>query len=383
MLDKEQLLAYNLSKEGKDVFVGGKAGTGKSYLINKLRDLPNSVVLSTTGISAYNIGGQTFHSFFSLFPNGVFRDENATYVSGKKRELWSRTQTVIIDEVSMLRPDYVDGMFRTFQINNIDISEMNFVFIGDMKQLEAVITPSEKMLYPYRSLEFFESRNLKKREIHKVELQHIRRQKDPEFIENLNIIRDGGFTPYFNRFKQRNFVYTSDCNSIYMAYDNATVDRINKISLDSNPNKSMFFKGKVSGNYKDGMFLVPQQIELKDGSPVMCVANVKEAELFNGMTGTLLVKKRSLFLVRDGKEYQIDPFQFNAGEYLMINGEIKFETTSSLYQYPIKMCAAITVHKSQGLGFDKAVIDTRNFRDRRVTYVAYSRMKSTDKLIIL
>jgi hypothetical protein len=239
------------------------------------------------------------------------------------------------------------------------------------------------MLYPYSTLNFFDARNIRKRDLNKVELQNIRRQEDPEFIKNLNIIREGKFTPYFNKFKKPDFKYTADCGMIYMAYDNATVNRINQLSLDSNSNRSVFFKGKATGNYKDGMFLVPEKIELKDGAPIMCVANIKESGLFNGMTGTLLIENRLLYLLKDGEKKRIDPHQFQSGEYQMINGEMKFETIASLYQYPIKMCAAITVHKSQGLGFDKAIIDTRNFKDRRVTYVAFSRMKSTNDLIIL
>lgn len=378
----------NHVRSGENVFLTGKAGTGKSYVvkqaINELKELgKNIVALAPTGIAANNIGGQTLHSFFSLDPFGVLDWETCRFMKGEKRRLMSKIDVIFIDEVSMLRPDVLDAVNWTLLKNGCrSLKDIQLVLIGDLKQLPSPIDDNMRsvLLGTYRGEEFYHATIYPKLNIHTIELDEVLRQTNEEFISNLNIIREGGKSEYF-----RQFIGTEP-KGIVLAPHNETVAKYNRNGLSSIEGEEFVFDAEISGNVKYSDFNLEPQIRVKDGCSIMYLVNSRNNDLVNGTIGTFREVDGNYFIEVKGVKFSLEPIEFTKKEYVLNEEKDKLELRElgSISQYPFKLAYALTIHKSQGLTFDEVTIDLSiPCFCKGQLYTALSRVKSPEGLVII
>jgi ATP-dependent DNA helicase PIF1 len=387
-LSTKQAVFLTSVLEGENVFLTGKAGTGKSFVVKKaIADLKkagkNVVALAPIGIAANNIGGQTVHSMFSLDPFGVLNFETCRFFKSEKRRLMDKIDVIFIDEVSMLRPDHLDAINWTLLKNGCkSLKSIQIVFIGDLKQTESPIDDNMRsmLLSTYRGIEFFNAKIYSKLDIKNIELDEVLRQNDEDFINALNIVRDGGKSEYF-----RQFVGTEP-RGVILAPHNTTVAEYNTRGLKSIESKELVFEAAVTGNVKATDFNLESKITVKDGASIMYLVNSKNNNLFNGTIGIFRVQDDKYFIDVKGVKYALERVELTKKEYVLNEDEDKLELRDigSITQYPIKLAYALSIHKSIGLTFDQITIDLRQpCFARGQLYVALSRVKTPHGLTII
>jgi len=375
-------------KEGKSVFLTGKAGTGKSYVVKKaitdLIDLGKKVVaIAPTGVAANNIGGQTIHSMFSINPYGVASFDTCNFLKTEKKRMMNAVDVIFIDEVSMLRPDILDAMNWTLIKSGCDgLDKKQIVFIGDMKQLPPVLDDNTRsVLFRDYDGETFEWASIfTKLNVETIELDEVLRQSDPEFIDNLNLVREGVKAPYFTRFR------TTEPNGIILAPYVSTVEKYNKEGLDAIDSKEIIFTAKVDGNVKAEDFNLQSEIRVKQGAKIMYLANSKNNPLVNGTIGTFITHNDCHYIRVDQEDYVLDRMLFTKKQYVLnkFSNRLELEEIGSIEQIPIKLAYALSIHKSQGLTFDEVTVDiTRPCFQKGMLYVALSRVKTPNGLRII
>lgn len=387
LVQKQQEFIDNVLN-GKNVFLSGKAGTGKSFVVKEVIKLLKEndkkvVALAPTGIAANNINGQTIHSFFQLTPFGVITFDLCSFFKSEKKRLVKKIDLIFIDEVSMLRADIFDALNWTLVKNGISGGLKNYqiVVVGDMKQLEPPVDDNMRsvMLQTYDGIEFFYSKIYKQLEFIEIELDEILRQTDKEFIDNLNLVRDGLKSPYF-----RKFIKTETKGTV-LAPHNATVNKYNIDGLNSIDSKKHTFHAKIDGNVKASDFNLESIIEVKDGAKIMYLQNSKNNNLVNGTLGVFKVKEDAFFIDFNGVEYELYEIEVTKKEYVLNKDETELElkTIGSITQYPFKLAYALSIHKSQGLTFDEITVDlTKPCFAKGQLYVALSRVRTPDGLTI-
>ena len=379
---------------GKNIFLTGKAGTGKSFIVKRAIELlteqgKNVVSLAPTGVAANNIGGQTIHSFFSLNPYGVMDFASTNFLRSQKRRLIQKIDTIFIDEISMLRPDILDGINWTMLKNGCGgLEKKQIIFIGDLKQLPSPINDATRsVLYEtYHGEEFFHSKIYDKLNVVDIELDEVLRQSNPEFISALNKIREGGKDEYFRRF------VGTDLKGIVLAPHNTTVERYNREGLVKVESPEIIFTASIKGNVKADEFNVENIITVKNGCKIMYLVNSQSAPLINGTIGTFIHDTnsdngRSIYLIEvDGIRYGLEQFEFTKKEYVLnekIN-KLELKEIGSITQYPVRLAYALSIHKSQGLTFDEVTVDlSRPCFAKGQQYVALSRVKTPEGLRII
>jgi ATP-dependent DNA helicase PIF1 len=373
---------------GKNVFLTGKAGTGKTFVvkkaIEKLRELRKKVVaLAPTGVAANNVGGQTLHSMFSLNPFGVMNFDACNFLKGEKRRLMEAIDVILIDEISMLRPDILDAINWTLLKNGCQpLHTKQVIFIGDLKQLPAPINDNTRsvLFQTYDGEEFFNAKIYPKLNVINIELDEVLRQSNPDFIEALNIIREGGKAEYF-----RKFVGTEP-KGVILAPHNATVDKYNKLGIDAVSGDFFEFHANITGNLKADDFNLETIVRVKNGCKVMYLINSKDNDLVNGSIGTFVSHNDCHYIRVGDVDHALSTVEFTKKEYVLNDAKdaLELRVIGTIEQYPIKLAYALSIHKSQGLTFNEVTVDlTRPCFQKGQMYVALSRVTAPEGLRII
>lgn len=381
------------------LFITGKAGTGKTTFVKRIQEeiKKNFIVLAPTGIAAINVGGETMHSFFG-FPLEVLGPHTRIEVSLDKKMLLERVDTIIIDEASMIRSDMVDGMDRYLRAafcTHMPFAGKQVVFVGDLYQLPPVVkkgSVDEEMLndlYGAGIPFFYKAHVLKRMNLPKIEFRKIYRQNDADFVRVLNKIRIGETKKEDLEILNQhvcNTKETKDFSVTLTAFNNMAI-RINEDKLDELDAEEFIYEGKVTGNFKRKDFPVPDKLRLKVGSQVIFCRNDYTHGCANGTIAKVVALTENSIKVRleTGAEFEVDKITWESTEkvYNRESRKIESKVIGAYSQYPIKLAWAITIHKSQGMTFDRMHLDlTRGTFAPGQAYVAISRMRSLEGLTL-
>lgn len=416
-----EIAAKFVNYTSKHVFLTGKAGTGKTTFLRKLIQLTHkkAIICAPTGIAAINAAGVTIHSLFQLpfgafFPDaaGNIINQQITFnfntprtlakhlnMQGNKRRLIQELELLVIDEVSMLRADMLDAIDFALRYirrsKNVPFGGVQLLFIGDLHQLPPVVKNDEWRVMAgfYKSIYFFDALALQDNPPVYIELDKIYRQDDSVFIDLLNNLRNNKITPadttlLKQHFKQ-DFKPAADENYITLTTHNHKADSINRERLTQLKTKSYFFEAKVTGEFNEYAYPNDKSLELKVGAQIMFIKNDMTAEkrYYNGKIGVVHHIEKGVVeieLPEDKTVIQISPYTWENVKYKLneATNEIEENVAGSFVQYPIKLAWAITVHKSQGLTFDKAIIDIGEAFAPGQAYVALSRLRSIKGLVL-
>ena len=416
-----EIAAKFVNYTSKHVFLTGKAGTGKTTFLRKLIQLTHkkAMICAPTGIAAINAAGVTIHSLFQLPFGAFFPDaaaglinQNITFnfntprtivkhlnMQGNKRRMIQELELLVIDEVSMLRADMLDAIdfsLRYIRRNrNVPFGGVQLLFIGDLHQLPPVVKNDEWRVMAgfYKSIYFFDALALQDNPPIYIELDKIYRQDDAVFIDLLNNLRNNQITAedtalLKQHFKQ-DFKPGADENYITLTTHNNKADTINRERLTQLTTKSYFFDAKVTGEFNEYAYPNDKSLELKVGAQIMFIKNDMTAEkrYYNGKIGVVHHIEKGVVeieLPEDKVVIQISPYTWENVKYKLneATNEIEENVAGAFIQYPIKLAWAITVHKSQGLTFDKAIIDIGDAFAPGQAYVALSRLRSLKGLVL-
>lgn len=403
-----QLAGDYVQHTGCNIFLTGKAGTGKTTFLHRLKDFTakRMIVTAPTGVAAVNAGGVTLHSFFQL-PFGPFMPGSEAYernqgrrfrFSREKKRIIQNLDLLVIDEISMVRADLldaVDAVLRRHRPNDQPFGGVQLLMIGDLHQLPPVAKQDEwQLLQPYyESVYFFSSHALALTELVTIELQHVYRQSDPRFISLLNRVRDNRLdAAAFAELNGRHIPdYTPDEEKGYITLTthNARAEAINQTRLQSLKSKERRFAAQISGDFPEFIHPAPATLQLKTGAQVMFLRNdpSPKRSYFNGKIGKIKkIDNEAIHVVcpDDPDPIVVEPVDWENIKYRVNeeNKEIEKEIVGKFKQYPLKLAWAITIHKSQGLTFDKAVIDAKAAFAHGQVYVALSRCRTLEGLVL-
>lgn len=392
-----------VEKTGKSVFLTGKAGTGKTTFLKRVVEESRKrvVVVAPTGIAAINAGGVTIHSFFQLplhpFIPGM-KIESKFAFSKEKRSIIKTMDILIIDEISMVRCDLleaIDSVLRRFRNKYKPFGGVQLLMIGDLQQLSPVITDEEfQLLSPYYSSPyFFGSRALAGVDYVTIELKEVYRQQDSHFISILNSVRSGRPSmeaiQALNSRYEPHFVPSADEGYIRLTTHNQIADNYNaqQLSLIDEPIHS--FDAEVSGNFPEYAYPTELRLDLKVGAQVMFVKNDPSSEhrYFNGKIGVVTDFFEEYILVQcpgDDEKIAVEPLEWENCRYVINEQtqEMETEVQGIFKQYPLRLAWAITIHKSQGLTFDKAIVDAAAAFASGQVYVALSRCRTLEGMVL-
>lgn len=397
-------LAHNyVLHTSQHVFLTGKAGTGKTTFLHQIKQLTAKrlVVVAPTGVAAINAGGVTIHSLFQLPFGPIIPGDQAQLnrkFSSEKIKLFRTLDLLVIDEISMVRADVLDGIdavLRRYRGGDRPFGGLQLLLIGDMQQLPPVIRDEEwALLQPhYQTGYFFSSQALRETEYVAIELTHIYRQSDQRFIDLLNGIREKTITAAdladLNQRYIPDFAPDDEAGYITLSTHNHTAGQINnrKLAELSTPLRS--FDAAVLNDFPEAMYPTESKLELKVGAQVMFIKNdVSRDKLFyNGKIGRIVAFGPDYIEVNcpgEAMTIATGPVEWQNIRYTLdpVTKAIKSDIIGSFMQYPLRLAWAITVHKSQGLTFERAIIDAGKAFAHGQVYVALSRCKTLDGLVL-
>lgn len=400
-----QLAWQFIENTGTHLFLTGKAGTGKTTFLRRLKEQSpkRMVVLAPTGIAAINAGGVTIHSFFQLsfapfIPETTLNSQNYYRFSKEKRNIIRSMDLLVIDEISMVRADMldaIDAVLRRHRNREKPFGGVQLLMIGDLQQLAPVVKDNEWELLNkyYETPYFFASHALKETTYMTIELKAVYRQSDTFFLSLLNKIRenraDDEVLNELNRRYRPGFHPRKEEGYIRLTTHNYQAQQVNDRELASLPGKAYSFRAVVTGDFPEYSYPADEVLTVKQGAQIMFLKNDPSSEkrFYNGMIGEVVTVNEAGMFVRGkdgGHEFQLLQEEWGNYKYVLNEEtkEITEEVAGVFRQYPIRLAWAITIHKSQGLTFDRAIIDARNSFAHGQTYVALSRCRSLEGMVL-
>ena len=401
-----QLAWQFIENTGTHLFLTGKAGTGKTTFLRRLKEQSpkRMVILAPTGIAAINAGGVTIHSFFQLsfapfVPETTFNSSQTHYrFSKEKRNIIRSMDFLVIDEISMGRADLLDAIdsaLRRYRDREKPFGGVQLLMIGDLQQLAPVVKENEwEMLKNYYETPyFFASRALRETVYMTIELKTVYRQSDTFFLSLLNKIRenqaDDEVLNELNRRYQPGFRPRKEEGYIRLTTHNYQAQKVNDNELASLPGQTYSFRAEIDGTFPEYLYPADEVLTIKAGAQIMFLKNDPSSEkrYYNGMIGEVAAVNDAGMIVRgkdNGDEFQLLPEEWGNYKYVLNEEtkEITEEIEGTFRQYPIRLAWAITIHKSQGLTFERAIIDARNSFAHGQTYVALSRCKTLEGMVL-
>ncbi|MGC9150702.1 MAG: AAA family ATPase [Microbacter sp.] len=390
-----------IEKTNAHLFITGKAGTGKTTFLKYIKKAASKrcVVVAPTGVAALNAEGVTIHSFFGLpFSPFVPNESNSNFqnhLSPKKIEVIQNVELLIIDEISMVRADILDAIdaaLRHYRKDHSPFGGIQLVMIGDLHQLPPVVTEADRLILSsfYPGFYFFESHALKKLGFATIEFTQIYRQQDARFIELLNVVRENKLSgELLSLLKTRYIANFHSDEHIILTTHNNQAQQINNAFLSAINHSTHRYDAMIQGNFPESMFPTDAYLELKEGARVMFLKNDVSGEklFYNGKIGiieSLHEKTISIRCEGESDPIMVQPMEWQNIHYVYNNEkrEIEEEILGTFVQYPLKLAWAITIHKSQGLTFDKVIIDGKNAFAHGQIYVALSRCRSLEGVIL-
>ena len=399
-----RLAADFINQTSEHVFLTGKAGTGKTTFLKYIRQHThkNAIVAAPTGVAAINAGGMTLHSLFQLpfepYLPGVSNPfkKNFFRFSKPKIDLLKQLELLIIDEVSMLRADVldcIDEILRRIRRNTKPFGGIQVLYIGDLFQLPPIAKDEDWELLQtyYASTFFFHAQVIRQTEPVYLELKTVYRQGDPVFVDLLNRIRNNMATPNdlheLNKRYDPNFTPKEEENYIILTTHNYRSDAINQRKLEELSAEERVFIGTVENDFPDYALPTDMELHLKAGAQVMFIRNDAEGRFFNGKIATItriVADQIYVYLPELNEDILVGKEIWENMRYSLNKetGKIEEEKLGSFTQYPLRLAWAITIHKSQGLTFEKAIIDAGASFAAGQTYVALSRCTSLDGIVL-
>lgn len=386
---------------GISIFLTGKAGTGKTTFLRTLKEKSSkrSVIVAPTGVAAINAGGMTIHSFFQL-PLSPFVPEasikNRFDYSKEKRKIMRTLDLLIIDEISMVRSDVldaIDSVLRRFREHDKPFGGVQLLMIGDLQQLTPVVTPEEERLLQryYDTPYFFGSKALRSINYVTIELMHVYRQQDDRFITLLNNIREGRVSETdllkLNERYDPKFEPEVGSDYIRLTTHNRMAESYNDDQLRNLPSKACTFTAEVDGNFPEYNYPADFRLTLKRGAQVMFIRNDNNGRYYNGRIGHVTYldnEKIQVLCPGDEQEIEVQQETWENTKYTLNEKtkQIEAEIQGTFKQYPLRLAWAITIHKSQGLTFGHAIIDAQSSFAAGQVYVALSRCKTLEGLVL-
>ena len=387
---------------GRSVFLTGKAGTGKTTFLRHITQSTTKrfVVLAPTGVAAINAGGSTIHSFFQLPLCPYLPDvkeliteyqmpERYRSLRKERIKIIRTLDLLIIDEISMVRADLMDAMdmiLRKYRHNDKPFGGVQLLMIGDAQQLSPVVKENERQYISqvYQSPYFFHSKALQKLSYVTIELQKVYRQQDADFVNILNGIRENNPTAeILKALNSRVNAYEGDDDVIRLTTHNAQADKVNSMKLEELPGEAMTFGAEIEGEFPENSYPADEVLTLKKGAQVMFIRNDSEAGFYNGKIGKVSeIKANGQVTVTDsdGLDIIVSPVEWTNSQYVLDDesGEIQQSVVGTFKQLPLRIAWAITIHKSQGLTFDKVIIDAGAAFAFGQVYVALSRCRTLE-----
>jgi len=398
-----------VNETNKNIFITGKAGTGKTTFLKYITEktIKNFIILAPTGVAAINSGGTTINSFFQIdFSVYVPNDKRLSTEKEKdgssplfknfkynksKQEIIKNLNILIIDEISMVRCDIIDvidEILKAYRNNSKPFGGIQVMLIGDVFQLPPILIGEKKNILNqfYNSGFFFESKIIQNIKLTYIELKKIYRQTDHEFIDMLNRIRIGQTTQNdINKLNSRYNPHFKEDEYINLCTHNAIVEETNLNKLGNLPEKSFFYKSKISGSFPENNFSTEKTLELKVGAQVMFIKNNPSKGFYNGKI-TLISKLEDdrVWVVLKNQEVELELEEWNNIRYTYNKEKktVEQEIIGTFNQFPIRLAWAITVHKSQGKTFEKVYADLGNSFAPGQVYVALSRCTSFNQLFL-
>jgi ATP-dependent DNA helicase PIF1 len=403
-LNKQFVKALDLMEStAKNVFITGKAGTGKSTLLNHFRKNTQKkiAVLAPTGTAAVNIKGQTIHSFFKFRPDVTLASIGIKKKSpdNKKENIYKTLDAIVIDEISMVRADLLDCIDKFLRLNGKEINKpfggLQIIFIGDLYQLPPIVLRQEKEIFKshYATPYFFSAHCFEGLEMDFIELDKIYRQSDLKFIQLLNAIRNNSIIDseiaIINERYHESFEPAVNDFYIYLTTTNANAELINSQRLSVIKTKEFTFTGRIEGNFAKDQLPTLVDLKLKLGSQVMMLNNDSNGRFINGTIGKITAIDtdyeipKLVILLETGKKVSITPYTWESYNFYLEGTELKSSITGTFTQYPVMLAWAITIHKSQGKTFDKAILDIgKGTFTHGQMYVALSRCTRLEGLVL-
>lgn len=405
-MNEESQKAWDIiEKTSANLFLTGKAGTGKTTFLKELRrrSPKRMVVLAPTGIAAINAGGVTIHSFFQLplspyLPGTTFAggEKKRFQFSKVKRNIIRTMDLLVIDEISMVRSDLldaIDSVMRRYRRHDLPFGGVQLLMIGDLQQLAPVVTEHEEGLLRqyYDTPFFFSSKALQQACYLTIELKTVYRQQDEHFVALLNQIRENKASDEtlaaLNQRYIPDFQPPKGGDYIRLTTHNIPAQHINEQELGNLPSQVYSFTAEVEDNFPESSYPADYCLQLKVGAQIMFIKNDAEHRFYNGMIGEVTHIENGKITVRgkdEGVEFLLDKAEWSNSKYTLNEQTQEIEETVEgvFRQYPVRLAWAITIHKSQGLTFEHAIIDASHSFTHGQTYVALSRCKSLEGMVL-